>query len=220
MIVLNPCSASEVDNLVSRERGAFKAAGWVWDNLTSVVRAHRFGLEAKWTRAIQAFWCKSLGLAVIRMVLKRKICFKLSLSMPKTFHERTSVHREIAGPNQDLKWEPLYPLGFLCFCNWFGFWTFKVWTGCYWVLLVHKFVLSGSLLGCVWLGTSRQTSHMLQLFAKLLSRTLNIYYIIIILNIYIIPNQWIVGLQRYMFPRYDTYPDTVVTIQYTIRYVT
>ena len=28
------------------------------------------------------------------------------------------------------------------------------------------------------------------------------------------------GLHRYIFPRYNTYPDTVVMIQYTIRYVT
>ena len=28
------------------------------------------------------------------------------------------------------------------------------------------------------------------------------------------------GLQRYIFPQYDTYPDTVVTIWYTIRYIT
>ena len=28
------------------------------------------------------------------------------------------------------------------------------------------------------------------------------------------------GPQRYKFPRYDTYPDTVVTIRYTIRYDT
>ena len=28
------------------------------------------------------------------------------------------------------------------------------------------------------------------------------------------------GLQRYFFPQYDMYPDTVVTMRYTIRYVT
>ena len=29
---------------------------------------------------------------------------------------------------------------------------------------------------------------------------------------------WQLGLQRYIFPRYDTYPNTVVTIRYMIRY--
>ena len=28
------------------------------------------------------------------------------------------------------------------------------------------------------------------------------------------------GLQRYIFLRYDTYPNTFVTIRYTIRYIT
>ena len=51
VIVLNPCSASKVDNLVSGERGAFKAVDWAWDNLTSAACAHRLRPEAKWTQA-------------------------------------------------------------------------------------------------------------------------------------------------------------------------